>query len=191
MKCSLDISNFLEEFSSLAHSVAFLYFFALFILKRPSYLSLKFSGTLHSAGCIFPLSPSIPHLFVMSSRAPLCLLAFLFIRDGFGHSLLWRFWMVVLEKIWVPWTARKSNLSIPKEISPDYSLEGRMLKLKLQYFGHLMQRADSLEKTLIRGKIEGRRRREHQRIQWLDSITDSTDMNLSKLLERGVTKGWT
>ena len=80
----------------------------------------------------------------------------------------------------VPWTARRSNQFILKEISPEYSLEGLMLKLKIQCFGHLMQRTDSLEKTLTLGKIEGRRRREQQRMRWLDSITNSVDMNLSK-----------
>ena len=115
----------------------------------------------------------------------------LYHREGWAPKN-WSFQTVVLETTWLLralWTSRRSNQSFLKEINSENSLEGLMLKLKLQYFGHLMRRADSLEKTLMLGKIEGWRRRGQQRMKWLDSITDSMDTNLSKFWEKVEDRG--
>ena len=184
MKCSLGISNILEEISSLSHSIVFLYFFALIteegFLNSPCYslelcIQMGISFLFSFAFCISSFLSYFPVVMYGCESWTI---------KKAGHRRidafeLW-YWRRLLG---VLWTARRSNQSILKEISPEYSLEGLMLKLKIQYFGYLIPRTDSFEKTLVLGKIEGRRRRGKQRMRWLDGIADSMDMNLSKLQE--------
>ena len=155
MKYSLGISNFLEEISSPSHSVLFLYFFAL-ITEEGFLIAMVFPVVMN--GCE-----------IWTVKKAECQRI-----DAFE---LWC-WRRLLR---VPWTARRSSQSILKQICPGCSLEGLMLKLKLQYFGHHMRRADSLEKTLMLGGIEGRKRSGWQRMRWQDVITNSMDMSLGKL----------
>ena len=159
MKCSLGISNFIEEISS---------------LSRPLFSSISLHWSLRH---YLPTKVHIVKAMVFPVVMYGCE------SWTIKKAVCWRIdafelwcWRRLLR---VPWTARRSNQSILKEISPEYSLEGLMVKLKLQYFGHLMARTDSLEKTLMLGKIEGGRRRGQQRMRWLDGITDSRDLSLS------------
>ena len=182
---SLGISNFLEEIFSLSHSIVFLYFFAL-ITEKGFLISPCYSLEL----CI---QMGISFLFCLVKA-----LVFPVVRYGCES---WAIKKVECQRIdafelwcWrrllrVPWTASRSNQSILKEISHECSLEGLILRLKLQYFGHLMRKADSFEKTLILGKIEGRRRRGWQRMRCLDGNTDSTDTSLGKLRELVMERG--
>ena len=199
MKCSLGISNFLEEISSLSHSTIFLYFFTPITeegsLVSPCYSLVLCQPRQHIKNRDITL-PTEVHLVKA--------MVFPVVMYGYKSWTIKKYehWRIDAFELWccirllsIPWTARRSNQWILKEISPEYSLEELMLKLKLQYFGYLMQRADSLEKTLMLGKIKGGRSKGWQTMRYLDGITNSMDISLSREAWHaavcGVTKSWT
>ena len=163
-------------------------FSASFSFSSFTFIKKLFSSSLLSAIKVVSSAYLRLLLFLLAILIPACASSSLAFQTMYSaYTVMWC-WIIYTMWCWrrllrVPWRARQSNQSILKEISPEYSLEGLLLKLKLQYFGHLMERTDSLEKTLMLGKIEGRRRRGWLRMRWLNGITDLMDMNLRKLLE--------
>ena len=182
MICFLGISNFLEEVSRLSHSLVFLYFFALiaeegFLISSCYSLELRIQMLISFLFSFVHLVKAMVFPVVMYGCESWTVKKAEHQRIDAFQLWCWR------RLLRVPWTARRSNQSILKEISPGISLEGMMLKLKLQYFGYLMRTVDSLEKTLMLGGIGNKRRGGRQRMRWLDGITDSMDMSLSELRE--------